>query len=443
MNPVRPRVALTVAAVALLALAWWLYPRKREVPQPPAAVAGERLPAPPAYETVSHTVKPGQTAGEVLRILDAGAAEALLNAADGRLDRVSVGDTFHIDRRPGPKGPTLWRLRLAHGDEEVLHLERGPAGWHAERLPIPYTVQEGVQTVVVADGSSLWGAAQTYGLEEAQIGALAVIYEYDVDFNTEIQPGAVIRAVTERLIADDGTSRFGDIRAAEFVNGGKTYTAIRFTDKDGRVGWFAPDGKGRRKKFLRSPLAFSRVTSGFTMARWHPVLKTARPHFGTDFGCPVGTPVRAVSDGVATAAGYHGGHGNYVELKHDGPYTTSYSHLSKILVKRGQKVRQGDTIGHSGNTGLSTGPHLHYQFMRNGTFVNPMTVELPMSGGPDTIDMEAFGKVRDAVMPMLEAARAAPPTPVSGATTSAAAAPAPPTPAPPIPAPPAPAPAPP
>jgi len=155
------------------------------------------------------------------------------------------------------------------------------------------------------------------------------------------------------------------------------------------------------------------------MARWHPVLKTARPHFGTDFGCPVGTPVRAVSDGVVTAAGSHGGHGNYVELKHDGPYTTSYSHLSRILVKRGQRVQQGDTIAHSGNTGLSTGPHLHYQFMKNGSFVNPMTVDLPMSGGPDTIDMEAFGKVRDAVMPMLEAARGAPPAPVAGAAADA------------------------
>jgi murein DD-endopeptidase MepM/ murein hydrolase activator NlpD len=421
VTPVRPRVAMTLAAVVLLALAWLLYPRKREVPQPPVAVAGARPPVASPYETVSHTVKPGQTAGEVLRILDSSVAETLLAAAAGRLDRVSVGDTFHLDRKPGPKGPVLWRLRLVHGDEEVLHLERGGAGWHAEKLPIPYVVQEGVQTVVVEEGSSLWGAAQDYGLEETQIGALAVIYEYDVDFNTEIQPGAVIRAVTERLVADDGSSRFGDIRAAEFVNGGKTYTAIRFTDKDGRVGWFAPDGKGRRKKFLRSPLAFSRVTSGFTMARWHPVLKTARPHVGTDFGCPVGTPVRAVSDGVVTSAGSFGGHGNYVELKHDGPYATSYSHLSRILVKRGQRVQQGDTIAHSGNTGLSTGPHLHYQFMKNGAFVNPMTVELPMSGGPDTLDMEAFGKVRDAVMPLLEAARATPPVKVAGATTGAAA----------------------
>jgi murein DD-endopeptidase MepM/ murein hydrolase activator NlpD len=342
----------------------------------------------------------------------------LLAAAGGRLDRLSIGDRIHVDWRGTDKSP--WRLRLEHGDALVTHLERAGERWHAEQLPVPYRLEDGVQTLVVEEGSSLWGAAQKYGLDEGQIGALATIYEYDVDFNTEIKPGAIIRAVTERRVADDGSARFGTIRAAEFVNGGKTYTAIRYTDKEGRVGWYAPDGRGRRKKFLRSPLAFSRVTSGFTMARWHPVLKAARPHYGVDFGCPVGTPVRAVADGTVQAAGMYGGHGNYVALDHEGPYGTSYSHLSRVSVKRGARVRQGELIGYSGNTGLSTGPHLHYQFTMNGQYVNPMTIELPSSGGPESIDMADFARARDSVMPLLEAARAAAPVAVAAPPGAAA-----------------------
>lgn len=421
MNPARIRLVATLVVAVLTVSTWILARGNRDLPQPAPARAAELQALEPAYRSASHVVKPGDTAGSVLRALDAASADVWLGGAAGALDRLSVGDTLHLDWRARAKGP--WRLRLEHGDATVLHLERTKDGWRKDLVPVPYTIEDGVQSLVVEEGSSLWGAAQTAGLDEAQIGALATIYEYDVDFNTEIHPGAVIRAVTEKLTADDGTVRFGDIRAAEFVNGGKTFTAIRFTDAEGRVAWFAPDGKGRRKKFLRSPLAFSRVTSGFTHARYHPVLKTARPHYGVDFGCPVGTPVRAVSDGVVAAAGAHGGHGKYVELDHDGPYSTSYSHLSRILVKRGAHVRQGDTIAMSGNTGLSTGPHLHYQFMANGRFLNPMTVELPMSGGPDTLDMAAFSVVRDAVLPLLEAARGAssPPAALPAATAGASA----------------------
>ncbi|MFZ5482534.1 MAG: peptidoglycan DD-metalloendopeptidase family protein [Myxococcota bacterium] len=395
MNGIRLAGTVGVAGLFLGAIA--AYPRPEPLPQPSPAAA-KVLPAPVArYQTVSHTVSEGDTAGGILRRLG---AEAFLRAAGNKLDRLSVGDRIHLDTRDGEGAP--WRLRLEHGSAQMVSVERAGERFVASAIPVPYTIRDGAVKLVVEEGGSLWQAANDAGLDEGAILAFAKIYEFDVDFNTEILPGATIRAVAENLVGDDGTERYGDIRAAELVNGKKTYTAIRYTQKDGTVGWYGPDGKGRRKGFLRSPLAFSRVTSGFNLKRFHPIAKTTRPHYGVDFGAPTGTPVRAVADGVVVSAGKHGGHGNYVELDHEGPYGTSYSHLSAILVKKGQKVKQGDLVGRVGSTGFSTGPHLHYQFTVGGKFVNPMTVDLPASAGElPAAEKAEFEKVRDAVLPLL------------------------------------------
>jgi murein DD-endopeptidase MepM/ murein hydrolase activator NlpD len=400
-SPVALRVAAS-AVVGLLALgALAAAPRGEPLPQPPIAVARAAEAPAARYRTATHVVAEGDTAGGVLRALGGDAGNELLAAAGRRLDRLSIGDRIHVDWRDADARP--WRLRLEHGSAVVATIERAGERWIGWDRPIPYTITDGVTRVVVKQGSSLWGAANAAGLDEGQIGALARIYEYDVDFNTEIRPGAVIRAVAEKLVGDDGSVRYGDIRAAELTNGGKPYTAIRYQMKDGSIGWFAPDGTGRRRPFLRSPLAFSRVTSGFNLKRFHPVLKRARPHLGTDFGAPTGTPVRAVADGLVEIAGRHGGHGNFVQLDHEGPYATSYSHLSAVLVKRGQKVKQGDLIGRVGSTGMSTGPHLHYQFLVNGKHTNPMTVELPMTGSLPDAERDAFFAMRDQLLPLLVA----------------------------------------
>lgn len=393
----RKRIASTVGVAALAFGAVAAYPAPAPLPQPAAAAELPAVSLTPRHHTTRHTVAEGDTAGSILRGL--GAPDGVLAAAGNRLDRLSIGDELLLDFRDGDAEP--WRLRLRHGTASLVEIERTGQKWRAGSRPVPWQIADGVRKMVVESGSSLWEAATSAGMGEDQIGALAKIYEYDVDFNTEIQPGATFRMVAETLTAEDGTQRVGDIRAAELKNGGKTYMAIRFRLADGSVGWFAPDGTGRRRPFLRSPLAFSRVTSGFNLKRFHPVLKKARPHLGTDFGAPTGTPVRAVADGTVTTAGKHGGHGNFVELDHTGPYSTSYSHLSAISVKRGQKVKQGDIIGKVGSTGLSTGPHLHYQFMVNGNHVNPMSIELPMTGTLPDAEKPAFFAVRDAVLPLL------------------------------------------
>lgn len=422
MKFVRAALTVTVLALAGTALAVAALPASEPIAQPAPAVGGALVAPTQRYRTVSHTIAEGDTAGSVLRAMG-GPTEALLAAAGSALNRLSIGDRIHLDFRdePGPEGgPSSlegrpWRMRLDRDGPDIVELMWNGTKYAAGVQPIPFTVTSGARTLTIT--SSLWEAAGEAGLRPPQIMELAEIFEYDIDFNTELVKGATIRAVGDTLTDDLGNQRFGGIRAAILTNGKKSWTAIRFLMKDGSVGWFAPDGTGRRRPFLRSPLAFSRVTSNFTLARYHPILKKNRAHLGVDFGAPTGTPVRAVADGVVKVAGRHGGHGNFIELDHDGPYATSYSHLSSILVKKGQTVQQGDLIGKVGSTGMSTGPHLHYQFFVNGQYKNPLTVDLPMTGSLPDAERDAFFAVRDQAMPMLTE-----PTPPTAPTTGTAAA---------------------
>ncbi len=248
------------------------------------------------------------------------------------------------------------------------------------------------------------GGRHQGGLLTAQVIGLAKIFEYDVDFNTELYEGARFRLVIDRLRDDHGDTRVGDIRAAILDNGGKSYTAIRYRGSDGEVGWYAADGSARRKAFLRSPIEFSRVSSNFSTGRRHPILGTMRAHKGVDLAAPSGTPIRSVADGVVTRAGWAGGHGNHVEIKHEGGYTTGYSHLSSIGVKQGQRVKQGNTIGRVGSTGMSTGPHLHYEFKVNGVHKDPMKQIVPVTRPLPESEKSAFFALRDELLPRLEGA---------------------------------------
>jgi murein DD-endopeptidase MepM/ murein hydrolase activator NlpD len=173
--------------------------------------------------------------------------------------------------------------------------------------------------------------------------------------------------------------RTGRILAAEFVNDGKAYRAVWFEGPDGKSGYYTAEGKNIRKTFLRSPLEFSRVTSGFSTGRLHPVLNKIRAHQGTDFGAPIGTRVKATGDGVVEFAGRQGGYGNFIILRHQSQYQTAYGHLNGFAagIRKGTRVAQGDVIGYVGTTGLSTGPHLHYEFRVGGVHRNPLAMVLP------------------------------------------------------------------
>lgn len=219
--------------------------------------------------------------------------------------------------------------------------------------------------------SSLFAAADAAGVPDSIAMQLADVFGGDVDFHRDLRSGDRFAVVYEVHTLVGRPVRAGRVLAAEFVNQKKTYRAVHFN-----TGYYTPDGKNMRKAFLRSPLEFSRVTSGFGM-RMHPFARSWRAHKGIDYAAPIGTRVRAVGDGVVEFAGAKGGYGNVVILRHHGQYATVYAHLKRVAVRRGAKVAQNDTIGSVGQTGWATGPHLHYEFRIAGEARNPLSIAMP------------------------------------------------------------------
>ena len=241
--------------------------------------------------------------------------------------------------------------------------------------------------------SSLFAAADAVNLGDAVAMQLADIFSTDIDFHRDLRKGDRFSVVYEVLFHQGEPVKSGRVLAAEFVNQGKTYRAIYFQNAAGEGGYYTAEGKNIRKAFLRSPLEFSRITSGFTQARFHPILKEWRAHKGIDYGAPTGTRVRATADGVVEYATRHqGGYGNLVVLRHQSKFTTWYGHLSGFAsgIRKGGRVAQGDVIGYVGATGLATGPHLHYEFRINDVHHDPLRVVMPEAPPITPENREAF-----------------------------------------------------
>ena len=226
--------------------------------------------------------------------------------------------------------------------------------------------------------SSLFLAGQAAGMSDNLIMELAGIFGWDVDFALDIRSGDHFTLVYEELFLDGQKQRDGNIIAAEFVNRGKSYRALRYADAAGRTDYYSPDGRSMRKAFLRTPVDFTRISSRFGK-RFHPTQKKKKSHHGVDYAAPRGTPIKAAGDGKMIYVGRKGGYGKTVIIQHGGTYSTLYAHMSRIKPgsRRGKRVKQGQTIGYVGSTGRSTGPHLHYEFRVNGVHRNPLTVRLP------------------------------------------------------------------
>jgi len=247
---------------------------------------------------------------------------------------------------------------------------------------------------------SLFLAIDAAGEDDQLALELAEIFAWDVDFNTEIQKGDSFRVAVEKLYLDGEFRRYGHVLAAEFARGSRVHRAVRFDSGRG-PGYYAPDGTPLRKAFLRSPLRFRRISSRFTYRRRHPITKKVRPHLAVDYAADRGTPVTASADGVVREAGWMGGLGKGVRIKHANGYETIYGHLSRIRVKRGQRVAQGKLIGNVGSTGVATGPHLDYRMKRNGKYVNPLTVQVPAAEPIPDSELTEFARVRTERMALL------------------------------------------
>jgi murein DD-endopeptidase MepM/ murein hydrolase activator NlpD len=275
----------------------------------------------------------------------------------------------------------LMTLRFVDGAGERLSVTRRGAHFAASAEPAPVAVRWKVATGEIR--SSLFGAADEAGLPDVVTLQLADVFAGDIDFYHDLRKGDRFRVVYEMRHVDGEPVGPGKIVAAEFENGSRTLRAFRWRDADGADNYYAPDGTAMRKAFLRSPMEFSRVTSGFSGARFHPILQTWRAHKGVDYAAPVGTPVRATGSGKVTFAGTQNGYGNVIELKHAGVHSTLYAHLSRIAphVKAGARVAQGEVIGYVGQTGWATGPHLHFELRAGAEQRNPLAIALP-SGEP-------------------------------------------------------------
>ena len=357
----------------------------------------------PSVEWRTYRVQKGDVLGSILPKFGLPTAQirtAALEIID--LANLRIGQEFRFQYQPGAETPD--EIRFALGEDDTLIIRQNGEEWTAEQEKIQFDVQLGYRHFVVE--TSLWQAAIDQGLRARDIAMMAEVLQYDIDFNTEIRKGATAELLVEEMWQDGKLVKLGAAKILLFTNKGNEYQAIRFTNSRDVTAYYDSNGVSRESPFLRSPLAFSRVTSNFNPKRFHPISKKVRPHNGTDFGAKTGTPVRSVSDGVVTYAGRNGGHGNFVKVKHMSPYETSYSHLSKISVKKGQRVKKGQVIGKVGTTGASTGPHLHYQVWKNKRFVDAMKVKFPKGKKLSGSDYTAFKQQKSEVWTEFERLKA-------------------------------------
>jgi murein DD-endopeptidase MepM/ murein hydrolase activator NlpD len=266
----------------------------------------------------------------------------------------------------------LASVRVVKTPLETLIYHNSDTGFSSEVVTRTPQVRESWATAEIT--SSLFLAGTQAGLSYATIMELAAIYGGVIDFVLDPRKGDTIHVVYEELYLDNKKYSDGTIVAASFTNQGKTYNAFRYIDASGDPNYYNEEGVSMRKAFLLAPVDFTRISSNFNMRRLHPIYKTTRPHRGTDYAAPTGTPVYAAGDGRVTKAGYSRANGNYVFIRHGDQYVTHYLHLHKRKVKAGQRVTQSQVIGTVGSTGAATGPHLHYEFLVNGAHRDPRRI---------------------------------------------------------------------
>jgi murein DD-endopeptidase MepM/ murein hydrolase activator NlpD len=394
----RTAVALQLGLLAVVAALAFL-PREdatvAAVPPPAAAPATVEAPAEPqeanlAFSTIEVVVSRNDTMDRLFRRFELNLSDlaTLRNLPELRaqVDRLRPGELLRFMHRGGE----LVGLERKLSDSETLKVTRGETGFVTDVLENP--LESHTRTASATIDSSLFQAAAEAGLPDSVAFALAEIFQYDIDFVLDIQAGDRFTVVYEELFQDGVPLRTGNILAAKFVNAGREYRAVRYVDAQGHGEYFTPDGRSLRKAFIRAPVQFSRVSSRFNSARKHPILNRIRAHKGVDYAAPVGTPVRAAGEGRVRFVGRQGGYGNVVELEHGSGVVTVYGHLSRFAknLKRGQRVELGQVIAYVGQTGLATGPHLHYEYRVRGVHKNPQTVPLPDAAPIPADDRERF-----------------------------------------------------
>ena len=382
--------------------------RTPESPEPPAPsdtlpppVSEPREPtgSPPMHRVIDGAIQRGQSLAQALSThgisgrLTHEIAQALRPHLNFR--KIRPGATFEATLdETGALHHFLYRASPL----EVYEVTREQAEYRVTQHEVP--IERRVEKIAGTITSSLFESMEALGEKPELAIRFVDIFVWDFDFNSHAQPGDRFRMLVEKTYTGATFVRYGKILVAEYENRGKTYTGIYFETSPGRGDSYTPDGRSVRKTFLRSPLTYSRISSGYTHHRHHPILGGVRPHLAVDYAAPHGTPIWAVADGVVLSAGWNGGNGKSVLIQHRGGYRTMYNHLSRIPsnIRKGTRVQQKQVIGHVGSTGLSTGPHLDYRAIKDGHFVNPLTQKF-IPGDPIPQSRQAtFRSLRDRLL---------------------------------------------
>lgn len=271
----------------------------------------------------------------------------------------------------------LLKLEYEIDSNTTLKVERTTSGYQAQTAALSVETHQLLKSAEIS--SSLFAATDAADIPDSIAIQVADIFSGEIDFHSDLRKGDRFSVVYEADYNNGNLIKTGKVLATEFTNNGKTYRALIYRNPEGQMSYYTPEGKSLHKSFLRSPLEFSRISSGFSLGRFHPVLQTMRAHKGVDFAAPTGTRIKATSDGVVGFVGTKGGYGNVIILQHQNGISTVYGHLSRFVsgLRKGMKVSQGEIIGFVGMTGLATGPHLHYEFLLRGQHRDPMTIALP------------------------------------------------------------------
>ena len=391
---------LRIVAVVVLALSGVVGAFATIDPAPDAAVPGQQLvrepypidldtallPPPEVYVRETRFAR-GESLDDLYAHLGIGAVDGKRLTSFYAMHRLRLGTVVRAEVEPNGR---FRSLTFPVGREEEVRFDHEGDDIRVSQRKAHYDVVPVARAGIIR--SSLFGAADDADMPDSVAIQLADIFGGDIDFLRDLRKGDHFSVVYEMVYRDGLPMHTGRVLAAEFVNKGKALRAVFFVTSDnGQGGYYAPDGKNMRKSFLRSPLEFSRITSGFGMRR-HPLFNNWRAHTGVDYAAPTNTRIRATGDGVVQFAGRKGGYGNAVIIRHGGQNSTLYGHMNHFArgIRPGVRVAQGETIGYVGQTGWATGPHVHYEFRVNGVARNPLTIALPAARPVPSAQMAAF-----------------------------------------------------
>jgi len=375
----------------------------------PAAGAAPGLSAQttdPDSEWQEVTVKSGDSLAAIFsRVgISAGELHALLEqgGATHNLKKIYPGQTLRLMANDDQQ-----LLRLSYKIDALSTLNVSRKGDEFDISTTHRTPERRVKNASGSIDNSLFVSAHAAGLSDSMTMELAGIFGWDIDFALDIRKGDQFTVLYEELYLDGERIANGDILAAEFINQGTHYQAVRYTDAGGKTDYYSLDGKSMRKAFLRTPVEFSRISSGFSLGRKHPILNRIRAHKGVDYAAATGTPIKSTSNGKIVFRGKKGGYGNTIIIQHGTKYSTLYAHMSKFRsgLNTGSRVKQGQVIGYIGSSGLATGPHLHYEFRVDGVHRNPLTVKLPGAEPLDSKYLADFSRKADSLMARLDLVR--------------------------------------